>query len=303
MPPMTSHTLRKAPSIAALDALQSALISLRISQSTHPSLATTWKRHASHASQGRANGPKNGPGKRLGAKKSAGEYVIPGNILYKQRGTLWFPGDNCFMVCFNRYISSQRSTNRILTAPAQGRDHTIHAGKPGYVRYYRDPIRHPKRKFIGIVFERDQILPQAPHAVRRRKLGMLAYEMPNIVTEQGTGDLTVVNVADASEQDSTPTIEIREQPRETRREAALKDRQGTTKETKLTLRPGYQYRQSNWEIGRAAERSGTAQSVRSFKRGDRWLAWKKATARNVRNAEKRALGRGGKGGGRKKKRN
>jgi ribosomal protein L27 len=23
---------------------------------------------------------------------------VPGNILFKQRGTLWFPGDNCSMV-------------------------------------------------------------------------------------------------------------------------------------------------------------------------------------------------------------
>lgn len=35
----------------------------------------------------------------MGAKKSGGEFVVPGNILFKQRGTLWFPGDNCNMVC------------------------------------------------------------------------------------------------------------------------------------------------------------------------------------------------------------
>ena len=43
-------------------------------------------RHASHAAQGRANGPKDSAGRRLGAKKTATQYVIPGNIIYKQRG-------------------------------------------------------------------------------------------------------------------------------------------------------------------------------------------------------------------------
>jgi len=32
----------------------------------------TFVRHATHQAQGRANGPKNGPGKRLGAKKTGG---------------------------------------------------------------------------------------------------------------------------------------------------------------------------------------------------------------------------------------
>src|SRR5687768_12904031 len=58
------------------------------------------------------------------------QFVIPGNILYKQRGTLWWPGENCIM----------------------GRDHTIHAMATGYVKYYRDPARHPDRKYIGVVF-------------------------------------------------------------------------------------------------------------------------------------------------------
>lgn len=46
----------------------------------------TFTRHASHAAQGRANGPKDSAGRRLGAKKTSTEYVIPGNIIFKQRG-------------------------------------------------------------------------------------------------------------------------------------------------------------------------------------------------------------------------
>lgn len=90
----------RAPSIAALSALESALANFRISAPNGLQRARleAGRRAASHQAQGRANGAKDGPGKRLGAKKTAGEYVVPGNILYKQRGTLWFPGDGCHMV-------------------------------------------------------------------------------------------------------------------------------------------------------------------------------------------------------------
>ena len=33
-------------------------------------------------------------GRRLGIKKFGGEKVIPGNIIVRQRGTKWKPGDN-----------------------------------------------------------------------------------------------------------------------------------------------------------------------------------------------------------------
>lgn len=91
--------LSHASSNCSLTSLESALASFRIS----PAVCTnsripTGRRNASHQAQGRANGAKDGPGKRLGAKKSGGQYVVPGNILFRQRGTLWFPGDNCYMV-------------------------------------------------------------------------------------------------------------------------------------------------------------------------------------------------------------
>src|SRR3569833_2646300 len=82
----------------------------------------------------------------------AGQFVIPGNIIYKQRGTIWYPGENTTM----------------------GRDHTIHAAVSGYVQFYRDPVRHPKRQFIGVTFDKDDKLPYPQHAMRRRKLSMVA---------------------------------------------------------------------------------------------------------------------------------
>jgi len=217
----------------------------------------------------------------LGAKKSGGEYVVPGNILFKQRGTLWFPGDNCSM----------------------GRDHTIHAAQPGYVRYYRDPARHPKRKYIGIVFEKTQQLPAPVNGVTRRKLGRLAYQMPETYVEQETGDLITgpeTGLPGNAEMGAAQPSTIRDVPNESRGTATIKKTgTGEVVQPKLTLRPGYQYRQANWEIGRAAERSKTAQMVKPFVPGDRFAAWRKRNVRVAKNAERRAMGRGGKKGSKK----
>ncbi len=52
-------------------------------------------------------------GRRLGVKKYGGELVIPGNIIIRQRGTKWHPGDNVGI----------------------GRDHTIFAIVEGRVSF------------------------------------------------------------------------------------------------------------------------------------------------------------------------
>jgi large subunit ribosomal protein L27 len=52
-------------------------------------------------------------GKRLGVKKFGGEAVVPGNILVRQRGTEYHPGDNVGI----------------------GRDHTLFALREGAVQY------------------------------------------------------------------------------------------------------------------------------------------------------------------------
>ena len=54
-------------------------------------------------------------GRRLGIKKSGGARVIPGNIIIRQRGTVFHPGDNVGM----------------------GKDHTIFAKVPGTVKFKR----------------------------------------------------------------------------------------------------------------------------------------------------------------------
>ncbi|MEW5421584.1 50S ribosomal protein L27 [Amorphus sp. 3PC139-8] len=52
-------------------------------------------------------------GRRLGVKKYGGERVIAGNIIIRQRGTKWHPGDNVGM----------------------GKDHTLFALVEGHVAF------------------------------------------------------------------------------------------------------------------------------------------------------------------------
>lgn len=64
----TAHAaISPAASLNVLDVLRASLAA------SSPNL--TFVRHATHQAQGRANGPKNGPGKRLGAKKTGGTYI------------------------------------------------------------------------------------------------------------------------------------------------------------------------------------------------------------------------------------
>ncbi|KAK7693770.1 hypothetical protein QCA50_003342 [Cerrena zonata] len=78
------------------------------------------------------------PGKRLGVKKFSDQYVIPGNIIVRQRGTQFHPGQHVKM----------------------GRDHTLYATVPGYVRFYKKPGARKDRKFIGVVLTRGEKLPR-----------------------------------------------------------------------------------------------------------------------------------------------
>ncbi|RMD91199.1 MAG: 50S ribosomal protein L27 [Alphaproteobacteria bacterium] len=54
-------------------------------------------------------------GRRLGVKKFGGEHVVPGNIIIRQRGTKWHPGEGVGL----------------------GRDHTIFATVEGEVRFHK----------------------------------------------------------------------------------------------------------------------------------------------------------------------
>jgi large subunit ribosomal protein L27 len=64
-------------------------------------------------------------GRRLGVKKFGGEHVIPGNIIIRQRGTKWHPGENVGM----------------------GKDHTIFALTEGKVTFAE---RRKGRTFVSV---------------------------------------------------------------------------------------------------------------------------------------------------------
>ncbi|TVY83724.1 54S ribosomal protein L2 [Lachnellula suecica] len=245
--PRLQPPLRAALTSIARSGSQSTSVHEAFAQLAIRSPALGFVRHASHAQQGAVNKAKDGPGKRLGAKKSGG------NIIFRQRGTHWFPGDNC----------------------AMGRDHTIYATEAGYVKYYKDPEKHPKRQYIGVVFERAQVLPLPRNSMRRRKLNMVASTMeveapPKVEVK---GDLVI-------EGDGSKGVSVRQTPSKERKGEEGRD---------LKIRPGYMYREANWEIGRAAERAKV--KVREFKPRDRWTAWRKAWKRKVANKEKRIVGK------------
>ena len=62
---------------------------------------------------GSSRNGRDSEGRRLGIKKYGGEAVIPGNIILRQRGTKWHPGDNVGI----------------------GKDHTIFATVEGKVAF------------------------------------------------------------------------------------------------------------------------------------------------------------------------
>lgn len=104
------------------------------------------------------------PGKRLGVKKFTDEPVIPGNIIIRQRGTQFHPGQHVKI----------------------GRDHTIYAISPGFVKFYTMPWRAGKvRRYVGVVLNRGEKLPRDEKALgRSRYFGLV--KVPSDPSPQST---------------------------------------------------------------------------------------------------------------------
>lgn len=75
---------------------------------------------------GSSRNGRDSPGQRLGVKKFGGEQVIPGNIIVRQRGTRFHPGENVGM----------------------GKDHTLFATSDGTVQFRRTSRT---RTFIDVI--------------------------------------------------------------------------------------------------------------------------------------------------------
>ena len=74
---------------------------------------------------GSSRNGRDSSGRRLGVKKFGGENVLPGNIIVRQRGTKFHPGDNVGI----------------------GKDHTIFATKNGKVTFKKTRIR----TFVSVI--------------------------------------------------------------------------------------------------------------------------------------------------------
>jgi hypothetical protein len=61
----------------------------------------------------------------------------------------------------------------------------------------------------------------------------------------------------------------------------------------IKMRDDYSFRQDNRDLGQAAERAGKV--VTPFRKGNRWLAWRKRTVRRAKAAEMRSMSRKNKG--------
>ncbi len=77
-------------------------------------------------SGGSSRNGRDSESKRLGVKKYGGEVVIPGNIIVRQRGTQYYPGENVGM----------------------GKDHTIFAKVEGNVSFRK---RAGGRQYINVL--------------------------------------------------------------------------------------------------------------------------------------------------------
>jgi large subunit ribosomal protein L27 len=74
---------------------------------------------------GSSRNGRDSAGRRLGVKKAGGQSVIPGNIIIRQRGTKYYPGDNVGI----------------------GKDHTLFALTEGRVTFAR---KKDDRMFVSV---------------------------------------------------------------------------------------------------------------------------------------------------------
>jgi len=68
-------------------------------------------------------------GKRLGVKKYEGEKVKSGNIILKQRGSVYYPGKNTYM----------------------SKDYSIHAKNVGFVKFRRMSGHKRGKYYVDVV--------------------------------------------------------------------------------------------------------------------------------------------------------
>uniref|UniRef100_A0A0D6R6X7 50S ribosomal protein L27 n=1 Tax=Araucaria cunninghamii TaxID=56994 RepID=A0A0D6R6X7_ARACU len=89
-------------------------------------LSLVFRRWATKKAAGSSNNGRDSKPKFLGVKKFGGEKVIPGNIIVRQRGTRFHPGN---------YVGI-------------GKDHTLFALKEGHVKFQK--VKRTGRKWVHV---------------------------------------------------------------------------------------------------------------------------------------------------------
>ncbi|KAJ1899374.1 54S ribosomal protein L2 mitochondrial [Kickxella alabastrina] len=118
-------------------------------------------RFASKKTGGSSRNGRDSIGRRLGMKKQQNEYVIPGNIIVRQRGTKFHPGENVGM----------------------GKDHTLFAMQPGYVKVYEDSRIKKGRRFIAVSLDKeDEAFPRSEFEKRVR--GFFLVDQRSVLEER-----------------------------------------------------------------------------------------------------------------------
>ncbi|KAI8321596.1 ribosomal protein L27 [Martensiomyces pterosporus] len=118
-------------------------------------------RFASKKTGGSSRNGRDSIGRRLGMKKQQNEFVVPGNIIVRQRGTKFHPGENVGI----------------------GKDHTLFALQPGYVKVYTDSQIKEGRRFIAVALNKeDTAFPRSPYEKRVR--GFFLVDKNQVLREQ-----------------------------------------------------------------------------------------------------------------------
>ncbi|KAJ1439406.1 ribosomal L27 protein-domain-containing protein [Ochromonadaceae sp. CCMP2298] len=113
----------------ASQSLRSPINSISINSINKVASSLQAIRFATKKAGGSTKNGRDSAGKRLGVKKFGGEYVIPGNIIIRQRGRKYHEGDNVKI----------------------GRDHTIYSIVEGFVKFKYNRLK--KRQVVSVQFE------------------------------------------------------------------------------------------------------------------------------------------------------
>ncbi|KAK5582846.1 hypothetical protein RB653_004435 [Dictyostelium firmibasis] len=124
------------------------------------------KKSAGSTKNGRTSQPKN-----LGLKKSGGQFVVPGNIIIRQRGTEFHPGENVGM----------------------GKDHTIFSKIMGTVSFSKQPVHlgsKRTRRFISV-----QPITGMNDSIDKELIKVSQQQQPQVSQEKNTEDKDSCSIA------------------------------------------------------------------------------------------------------------